>query len=332
MKVLIDHTLPFALAHGGYQTQIEKTKTALERAGVEVEWRRWWDDQQGGDLIHTFAPAELSSLRLAEGKGIPVVLTTLLTDECNHSPARLRAKRWKVALFPLVPGFRGISGLMPWESFHHCAMNLVSLDSEARILRDVYRVPAQKVTQVPYGMSETYLAATPSERPGDFLISTGTITPRKRSVELARLALRAQSPILFVGKPYRADAYWREFESLIDNRCVRYREHVSSEAEMVELYRSARGFVLASQIENWCLSAHEAAACGLPCLLRPQAWAKERFGTEAQYLTDEPAADVEILRRFYHDAPTLPAPKVRQWSWWEVGEQIAAVYARVAAS
>ena len=98
---------------------------------------------------------------------------------------------------------------------------------------------------------------------------------------------------------------------------------------MIELYRSARGFVLASKTENWCLSAHEAACCGLPCLLRPLAWAKERFGPEAHYLTDRPDEDVEILRRFYREAPTLPAPRVQQWSWWEVGDQMAAVYQRL---
>src|ERR1019366_772376 len=53
MKVLFHHFLPFSLAHGGEQVQIEQTKTALERAGVEVEFLRWWDaakgDQTGGD-------------------------------------------------------------------------------------------------------------------------------------------------------------------------------------------------------------------------------------------------------------------------------------------
>ena len=194
-------------------------------------------------------------------------------------------------------------------------------------------MPSEKVALVPYGMSDTFLQAQPSERAGDFLISTGTITPRKRSVEMARLALAAQAPILFVGKPYHeSDPYWLEFRSLIDDRFVRYLPHVAGEAAMIELYRSARGFTLGSVSENWCLSAHEAAACGLPCLLRPQPWSLERFGTEARYLTDHPARDAAILRKFYADAPTLPPPRVRQWSWWEVGEQLVEVYRRTLAS
>ena len=330
MKILIDHTLPFALAHGGYQTQIEATKVAVERAGVEVEWLRWWDDRQRGDLIHLFAPADMSYLNLAREKGIPVVLTTLLGGECNEPAARLKRKAWKVKLLPKIPGFSGLAGLLPWRTLHLCAMNVVSLDVEKRILEEVYGVPAAKVAQVPYGMSDAYLHAAPSARTGDHLICTATITPRKRSVETARLARQAQVPILFVGKPYNnTDPYWHEFESLIDNRWVRYLPHVADEARMIELYQAARGFTLASVTENWCLSAHEAAACGLPCLLRAQNWAQERFGAEAHYLTDDPGRDAEILRTFYEAAPHLPEPKVRQWSWWEVGEQLAALYRRI---
>jgi len=48
MKILIDHQLPFLLAHGGLQIQIEQTKSAMEEAGLEVEYLRWWDDTQHG--------------------------------------------------------------------------------------------------------------------------------------------------------------------------------------------------------------------------------------------------------------------------------------------
>lgn len=330
MKILFDHTLPFALAHGGYQTQIEMTMRAVERAGAEIDKVRWWDDRQTGDLIHLFAPADLGYLSLARQKKLPVVLTSLLGGDLQQTAGKLRRKRWKLKLFPKVPGFGGINGLLPWQAFHLCTVNHVSLATEKRILSDVYGVPAEKVALVPYGMSDTYLQARPSERPGDFLVSTGTITERKRPVEMARLAVAAQVPILFVGKPYHEkDPYWLEFRSLLDERFVRYLPHVAGEAQMIELYRSARGFTLGSVTENWCLSAHEAAACGLPCLLRPQPWSLERFGAEARYLTDDPAKDVAILRKFYEDAPTMPVPQVKQWSWWEVGEQLVEVYQKI---
>ena len=79
MKVLFDHPNPFLLAHGGFQTQIEQTKKALEAVGVEVEWLRWWDDKQKGDLIHYFGRAHPGYIRQAQGKGIKVVMSELLT-------------------------------------------------------------------------------------------------------------------------------------------------------------------------------------------------------------------------------------------------------------
>ncbi len=327
MKILFDHTQPFLLAHGGHQTQIEMTMRAVERAGVEVDRVRWWDSRQTGDLIHLFAPADLTYLSHARLRKLPVVLTTLLGGDLQQSPGKLRRKRWKLRLMPKVPGFRGVNNLLPWQAFHLCALNQVSLAEEKRILEEVYGVPPEKVKVVPIGMSDAYLQARPSGRPGDFLISTATITPRKRSVETARLARAARVPILFVGKPYHeSDPYWLEFRSLIDERFVRYQPHVEGEAAMIELYRSARGFMLDSVTENWCLSAHEAACCGLPCLLPRHSWALERFGPEARYLAGDPARDAVALREFYEQAPTLPAPQVKQWSWWEVGEQLVELY------
>lgn len=330
MKILINHTQPFSLAHGGYQTQIEMTKLGLERGGRDVEWLRWWDDQQRGDILHQFAPPELTTMRLARAKGIRLVMTSLFSDELDYSPVQLRAKRWRTKLLPRLPGLKGVASIMPWHGLHLADINVVSLAAEVHILRESYEVPAEKIAQVPYGMDDSYLQAKHGDRAGDFLISTGTITARKRSIELAELAHRAETPVLFVGKPYHQDdPYWKRFQRLIDGRYVRYQSHVGDQAAMIELYRSARGFVLVSKTENWCLSAHEAACCGLPCLLRPLRWSKERFGAEAHYFTDRFGADVEILRKFYQAAPTLPAPRVRQWSWWEVGDQLAAVYRRL---
>jgi glycosyltransferase involved in cell wall biosynthesis len=95
---------------------------------------------------------------------------------------------------------------------------------------------------------------------------------------------------------------------------------------MVELLRGARGFVLMSTWENWCLSAHEAAACGLPVLLPDQKWSRERFGAEANYFTGDMARDVEVLRRFHEACPKLPAPRVKLHSWSDAARVLKSVY------
>jgi glycosyltransferase involved in cell wall biosynthesis len=329
MKVLFDHPHPFQLAHGGFQTQIEQTKTALEAHGIEVEFLRWWDDRQRGDLIHYFAAASTGYLEQARTAHKPVVMTTLFTETCNRSDAALRRQGWLTQLILSFPGGEGIKRQLTWRAYTACACNVVGLAAEQQVLEMVYRVPSERIALVPLGLSETFLRAGPGDRREAHLICTGTITDRKRSTDLARLAHAAGVPILFVGKPYHPeDPYWREFQKLIDGKLVKHHPHVSSEAEMVALLQAARGFVLLSRYENWCLSAHEAAACGLPLLVPDQKWSRERFGGEAGYFTGEFARDVEVLRQFHTQAATARPPQVKLWSWKEAVVPLIAAYER----
>jgi glycosyltransferase involved in cell wall biosynthesis len=166
---------------------------------------------------------------------------------------------------------------------------------------------------------------------GNHLITTGTITERKRSVELAEMALSSGTPILFVGKPYsEKDPYWQRFQSLIDNKIVMHRSHINSPQEMAELLRSARGFVLFSMHENWCLSAHEAAACGLPICVPDQNWSRERFGNGASYLLPHVSPEnPERLRKFHIMAEKLSPPTISNLKWTFVAKRLALIYREV---
>jgi len=330
MKVLLDHNFPFALAHGGLQTQIEQTREALLALGVEVEWLRWWDDSQHGDVIHHFGTATVAYLRQSREMRTPVVMTTLFTETCNRSDARLSRQRMLVRAVLKLPFGEGVKDHLPWRSFGMCARNVVGLEAERRVLEIVYGVPREAVAVVPLGLSETFLKAGAGNRVGAHLVCTGTITARKRTVELAELAREARVPVLFVGKPYHeSDPYWRRFEKLVDGTFVRHQPHVSGEAEMVALLHGARGFVLMSAWENWCLSAHEAAACGLPLLVPDQKWSRERFGDAAHYFTGDKARDVRVLKEFFEACPNLPAPEVRLFSWADAARRLKDVYESV---
>jgi len=96
---------------------------------------------------------------------------------------------------------------------------------------------------------------------------------------------------------------------------------------MIELLQGARGYVLMSRFENWCLAAHEAAACGLPLLLPDQRWARERFGEHASYFPRSGEdASIAALRQFYQQSLRLPAPKARLFSWKDVAEKLHETY------
>lgn len=329
VKVLFDHAQPFALAHGGFQIQIEQSKRALETAGVDVEWLRWWDDSQKADLIHYFGTPHNAYVEQARCVNLPLVLTPLFTETCNRSVGRLTRQGWMVRAILSLPFGGGIKRQLSWQTYHKCAHNVVGLEAERRVLQLVYRVPLPNISVVPLGLSQTYLNAGAGARNETHLITTGTITGRKNSVALAEMARAAQIPILFVGKSYHpTDPYWRRFEKLIDGRWVKHHAHVGSEAEMIHLLHAARGFVLMSEYENWCLSAHEAAACGLPLLVQDQPWSRERFGDQAHYFQRIGVSrqNIEMLRRFYAEAPGLAAPAVKLPGWDEVGRQLRTVY------
>ena len=332
MKILIDHHDPFALAHGGFQVQIEQTKAALERAGANVECVRWWDASQQGQLIHFFGPAPLGFLQQARLKGIPVVMTHLFTATCNRSDSQLRRQGWIVRAILGIPFGEGIKQQLIWRSFGACARNVVGIEAERRVLELVYGIGRNRVSVVPLGLSDTFLKAPCGSRTESHLVCAGTITERKNCVPLARLARAAKVPVLFIGKPYSdRDAYWKEFQSLLDGQWVRHQPHVGDPAAMVELLGRARGAVIMSEFENWCLAAHEAIACGLPLLVQDQKWSRERFGDQVRYFKHigESEENVRVLRQFYVDSPGLPVPAIKLYGWDEVALQLLAVYREV---
>jgi len=327
MKVIFNCHLPFMLAHGGMQIQIEQTKAALEQIGVETAFLEWWNDRQTGDILHHFGALPEEMIVQARNKGWKAVNTILLSHNCNRPKAALLLRRILIRAAMAMPLPQPLRPR--WHAFRIWDRVFVSLEAEKQILIRSYGVEECSVRKVPLGLPESFLKAGPGPRTGDYLISHGTIAPVKNSVELARLAVEAQAPVLFVGKPFaEGDSYWQQFRRLVDNKYVRYQPHVASEVEMVGLLQRARGFVLMSRFENWSLAAHEAAACGLPLLLPELPWSRERFGPQASYFPRKsPAQEAGMLRKFYQQSPSAPPPKVRLYSWREVAEMLHDAYA-----
>lgn len=334
MKILFDSAVPVLLAHGGAQIQIEQTKAGLEAAGVEVEYLRWWDHSQRGDILHYFGTASNSYLGLARTAGMPVVMTNLFTETCNRPRARLVRQGRIIQAMLKLPFGNQVKNQLNWRTYNNATQNVVGLECEKFVLETVYRVRPEKISIVPLGLPDHYLQAGKGRREQEHLICTGTITQRKNSLELAQLARAAKVPVLFVGKPYHlADPYWLAFHKLVDGRIVKYQPHVEGHAEMISLLQSSRGFVLMSQFENWCLSAHEAIACGLPVLVPDQPWSRERFGDAGCYFSTIGfnSGNIAALKQFYHATPQPTPPAIKLYSWREVAEDLKAVYQKVLA-
>ena len=328
MRVLFYYLTPFALAHGGLQTQILQTRNALEKLGVESDFLRWWDPSQAGDILHFFGRMAVSTLQLAQARGMKVVQAELLTEQGSRSRARLRLQKGIRHIMGLVsPQLCG--RLFNWDSYRLADACIALTGWEASLMRELYGAPAGTTHVVPNGVEDEFLKSQPATR-GPWLVCTATITERKRVVELAEAAVRANTPLWVVGKPYsESDAYMQRFVALAKAHpsVLRYEGPIQDRGRLAQVYREARGFVLLSAMESLSLSALEAATCECPLLLSRLPWATTVFREGACYcpIGLSPARSAGFVRQFYEAAPGLKPPP-RPLSWLEVGGQLKHLY------
>src|SRR6266542_493974 len=329
MKVLFDHPCPFLLAHGGFQVQIQQTKAALEAIGLEVEFLRWWDEQQRGEIVHYFGRPPSAYVDFVHGKNMRLVMLELLTGLGSRSGvARFAQKTLMTLAQSCLP--RSFSDRMAWDVYRSADALLANTSWEAHLMKTVFGASPRKVQVVPNGVERCLLDSLRVER-GPWLVCCATITERKRIVELAEAAVRAQTPLWVIGKAYGPGSrYARRFFDLVKRypAMLRYEGPLEDRNQLAQTYCAARGFVLLSTMETRSLAAEEAAACECPLLLSDLPWARSVFAQLATYcpVRASPAGTAKRLRHFYDAAPHLPVPP-RPKSWLEVAQHLQSVYA-----
>jgi glycosyltransferase involved in cell wall biosynthesis len=332
MKILINCPLPFALAHGGQQIQVQRTLAALQTGGVQVEPVRWWDENQTADLIHFFGRMPAEHIKLARQKNIKVVIGELLSAQGSRSQSQLRLQKTiSRTVEKIAP--RSFTAAFNWKSYQLADAVIAMTPWEKHLMNFLFDAPLEKIFIVPNGVEEIFLTAPKTAR-GPWLVCTATITPRKRVLELAQAAVSAQTPLRIIGKAYaESDPYAQEFYALAKQHpqliCTDS-PPLADRAGLAKIYRAARGFVLLSAMETRSLAAEEAAACECPLLLSDLPWARTTFENAASYcpLTKSAETTVKALRKFYDAAPNLPLPP-KPPTWNEIGRQLKMIYERV---
>lgn len=330
MKVLFDHSNPFLLAHGGFQIQIEQTKKALEQVGIEVDWLRWSDSTQTGDIIHYFGRPSGAYIDFAHQKGIKVVMSELLTGLGSRTSfQRGLQKTLMIGAQQLLPS--SFTAKLAWEAYHKADAIIALTPWEKKLMIKIFDASPRRVHVVPNGVEEMFFLdtkETPAPR-SEWLICTATITPRKRVLELAEAAILAQTPVWIIGKPYsESDPYYLRFLDVVrsSSGLIRYEGGISDRARLADIYQSARGFVLLSTMESLSLSALEAVASGCPLLLSNYPWAVTTFGSDASYCyITSPGKTAVKLKEFYNESPKLPISPP-PYNWKAVAEHLVTLY------
>lgn len=327
MKILFNCHVPFGLAHGGAQIQIEQTQAGLEKIGVEVEQLRWWDDTQSGDILHHFGRIPESLVQLAHQKGMKVVMAELLTGQGSRSVAALKTQRILARTAEAVlPG--SLSHHLGWGSYWLVDAIIALTQWEASLMNWLFNALPQKIHVVPNGVEDAFFQS-PRVTRGPWLVCTATVVQRKRVVELAEAAVLAKTPLWIIGKPYSdSDSYAQRFIALTraNSQVIRYEGAISDRTQLARIYREARGFVLLSTMESLSLSALEAAACECPLLLSDLPWARTTFKEDARYCPiTPPSGTTSFLRQFYDEAPNLKIPD-KPPTWTDVARQFKTIY------
>jgi glycosyltransferase involved in cell wall biosynthesis len=328
VKVLFDHPNPFRLAHGGFQIQIEQTKEALHQVGVDVEYLRWWDAGQAGDVIHFFGRPSAAYVQSAHAKGIRVVMSELLGG-LGARPAVFRFAQRALILGSQKVLPKALTTKLAWESYKTADAIIALTSHQARLMKEMFGADQHKVHVVPNGVENVFIESPKVER-GEWLICAATITERKRILEIAEAAIEAGTPLWIIGKPYtEADPYVRKFRDLQSkhSRVIKYEGAIDNRQQLSQVYRQARGFVLLSTMETLSLSALEAAACECPLLLSDLPWARTTFGENASYCSVKASTGetARALRAFYDSALSLRLPE-KPKTWEKIARDLQRIY------
>jgi len=155
VKILVNCTLPFALAHGGQAIQIQQTMAALAQIGVTVEPLRWWDENQRGDLIHYFGRMPADQIHFAHQKKIKVLIADLLTAQGSQTPRqRLIRRLFRWGAEHLAP--RGFAAAFQWEPYRLADGFTVLTDWEKWLMHYKFGAATEKIFVVPNGVEEVF--------------------------------------------------------------------------------------------------------------------------------------------------------------------------------
>ncbi len=326
MKVLFQTNVPFAWAHGGCQVLIENVMKEVSRQCTEVEPLRWWDQEQKGDILQLFCSPREEHL-YARKKGLKVVTYCFLDGFTEKGSIALLIRRYVLSFIRRY--MYDIALKQGWYIGAISDAVIFPTHYEAILGQKLFGIDSRKIHVIMHGVDARYLSTTPAVGRGDYLVSIGTIDPRKNTLLLAQSAREARVPVVFVGKPYSDDErYFKEFINLIDNKYVIYKGYVTEE-EKYKLLVSSRGFVTLSRFESGCIAVLEALAVGLRVLVPDLPWARGAYNGYVEFVKMSSRRRIISAIKTFYFSHIIKNKYFPVNSWKEVGKQYNDIYKKV---
>lgn len=195
-------------------------------------------------------------------------------------------------------------------------------------------VAPDRVRVVANGVSSWFRPAAAAPKAPPYLLSVGTLEPRKNYsrllAALERLWDRDEAPDwrLIGARGWECDTFVTQMAASRHRRRVHWQPSGDDRA-LLQAYQSARGLLYPSLHEGFGLPVVEAMACGVPVLVAAggaPAWVAGPAGVLCDPLQPESIADG--IRRLLCAAPAAPALTARaaEFSWERAARATAAVY------
>lgn len=148
MNVLFFTFEPLALSNRPRVEQILRTYDALQRLNVQVEFLRWYDGRQRGDILHFYGRISSDLLALAHASGMKVVVTDWFSTGALRSPMQVTVRRVAMRIAErILP--RILTEMFQWRSYQKADACVVMTSSEAALLSTLFQVTSEKIHVVP---------------------------------------------------------------------------------------------------------------------------------------------------------------------------------------
>lgn len=354
MKIAFELTA-LELDHGGTARAIERLQAELER-DRRIDLLPLRQPPSGGGRIARgllreglYFPRRLPRAAVASGADL------------LHCPAAVSPGRCKLPLAITIhdaiawrhPEWLGRANVLHQRTLVKHALQradavITSSQHSRRDLIEHAGVSEDRIVAIPLGVderftpgeaSDTRLAALGVTRP--YLLTVGTLQPRK-NLETALAAFERLSPehpeltlVIAGSRGWRDDELVERLSrSAVHDRIVRTGQ--LADAELIELYRGARCFLMPSRYEGFGLPPLEAMACGAPVVASDASSLPEVVGDAAVLVAPDDidgfaAAGARILGddAEYESLRARGLAHAAGFTWAKTADATVAVYERL---
>lgn len=335
MKILFSDVTFSYLSPGGKQVHAAQLLRQLAAKGIDVAYETWHDPTLAPSLVHVFGYNDVEHLRLLKRRGIGLVYTHIMDGITNQPAWRRRYHALKSRVVRRLP--RRLEPLTPWRGLDLFDACVYMHEADRQTAIDVYGIDPAKTSVIPHGVEDVRLFQEqpfqdqPSTAGTGYLVSLGSIVPRKNPLFTAAACGEANVPVVFVGHALDATSdYHRRFLETARQAGAEVHTDVTPDRKL-QLLANASGFILLSRGESGCISVYEAAATGLPLLLADLPWAKgyERPTCLEHCSPFDQHAAAATIRDFHARARRQRQPTLHVRTWSEIADMYLDTYHRV---